>query len=188
MLKFCLTKLRYYCCNSQVLLLPKTRQCKLFGWISTLHSFGPIPRHPSGGRTFRLFEYHCNGRETRIEYCTQTTAVCSQSTVDSSSIGVICGNLVDEGQGDVVSYTCMGHYTVCIPGHSPSNSLYQIRFCTVDSIGKNRWQASLIWRDSPTLSSRLWQLEAMSHSLEHLAPKWIVLYILTTFDQIAHIF
>ena len=32
-LKFCLIKLRYYCCNSQVLLLPKMRQCKLFGWI-----------------------------------------------------------------------------------------------------------------------------------------------------------
>ena len=34
-LKFCLTKLRYYSCNTQVLLLPKMRQCKLFGQIST---------------------------------------------------------------------------------------------------------------------------------------------------------
>ena len=113
-----------------------------------LHSFGPIPRRPSGGRTFRLFEYRCNGRETRIEYCAQTTAACSLNTVDRSSIGVICGNFVDEGQGDVVSYTCMGHYIVCIPGHFSLQLFVRKPFCTVDSIEKNTWQ---IWRDSPTL-------------------------------------
>ena len=97
---------------------------------SVLHRFGPIPRRPGGGRTFRLFEYRCNGRETRIEYCAQTTAACSLRTVDSRSVGVICGNLVDEGQGDVVRYAsaatlfARSSTPALIPGHSPSNSRF----------------------------------------------------------------
>lgn len=67
-----------------------------------LRSFGLIPRRPDGGRNIRLFDYHCNGRETQIAYCTGSTSACTCSTVDSSSIGVICGNYTYEGQGDVV--------------------------------------------------------------------------------------
>ena len=150
MLKFCLTKLRYYCCNTQVLLLPKMRQCKLFGWIFyfciALVLFQGVLVEVALSAFLNITA--CNGRETRIEYCARTTAACSRSTVDRSSIGVICGNLVDEGQGDVVSYTCMGHYIVCIPGHFSLQLFVRKPFCTVDSIEKNTWQ---IWRDSPTL-------------------------------------
>lgn len=74
----------------------------ILGMIFIFFSFGPIPRRPGGGRSFFLFDYRCIGRETRIEYCTISTGACTLRTVNSSSIGVVCGSFTDEGEGDVV--------------------------------------------------------------------------------------